>query len=46
MNLAYIVLQPRQEHGLVTMTNISGPKANDALMAITELLYRRFAQQP
>jgi hypothetical protein len=24
------------------MTNISGPKANDALMAITELLYKRF----
>jgi CubicO group peptidase (beta-lactamase class C family) len=46
MNLAYIVLQPKQELGLVTMTNISGPKANDALMAITELLYRRFAQQP
>jgi CubicO group peptidase (beta-lactamase class C family) len=42
MNLAYIVLQPKQELGLVTMTNISGPKANDALMAITELLYKRF----
>ena len=46
MNLAYIVLQPKQELGLVTMTNISGPKANEALMAITELLYKRFAQQP
>jgi CubicO group peptidase (beta-lactamase class C family) len=43
MNLAYIVLQPKQELGLVTMTNISGPKANDALMAITELLYKRFS---
>jgi CubicO group peptidase (beta-lactamase class C family) len=42
MNLAYIVLQPKQELGLVTMTNISGPKANDALMAITEFLYKRF----
>jgi CubicO group peptidase (beta-lactamase class C family) len=42
MNLAYIVLQPKQELGVVTMTNISGPKANDALMAITELLYKRF----
>ena len=41
-NLAYIVLQPKQELGVVTMTNISGPKANDALMAITELLYKRF----
>jgi hypothetical protein len=46
MNLAYIVLQPKQELGLVTMTNISGAKANEALMAITELLYKRFAQQP
>jgi len=35
-------LQPKQELGLVTMTNISGPKANDALMALTELLYKRF----
>ncbi len=46
MNLAYIVLQPKQELGLVTMTNISGPKANEALMAITELLYKRFSAQP
>jgi CubicO group peptidase (beta-lactamase class C family) len=46
MNLAYIVLQPKQELGVVTMTNISGPKANDALMAITELLYKRYARQP
>jgi len=43
MNLAYIVLQPKQELGLVMMTNISGPKANEALMAITELLYKRFS---
>jgi len=43
MNLAYIMLQPKQELGVVTMTNISGPKANDALMAITELLYKRFS---
>ena len=42
MNLAYIVLQPKQELGLVTMANVSGPKANEALMAITELLYKRF----
>jgi len=42
-NLAYIVLQPKQELGVVTMTNISGPKADEALMAITELLYKRFS---
>ncbi len=42
-NLAYIVLQPRHGIGIVTMTNISGPKANDALMAITGILYKRLA---
>ena len=42
LNLAYIVLQPQHGIGIVTMTNISGPKANDALMAITGLLYKRF----
>ena len=46
MNLAYILLQPKQEFGLVLMTNISGPKADGALMAIAELLYKRFGQQP
>jgi hypothetical protein len=42
MNLAYIVLQPKYDLGIVTMTNITGESANDALMAITEALYRRF----
>jgi len=46
MNLAYILLQPKQELGLVMMTNVGGSKANDALIAIAELLYKRFAQQP
>jgi CubicO group peptidase (beta-lactamase class C family) len=42
MNLAYIVLQPKYDVGIVTMTNITGESANDALMAITEALYKRF----
>jgi CubicO group peptidase (beta-lactamase class C family) len=42
MNLAYILLQPGKRLGLVLMTNISGQKANDALMAIAEELYKRF----
>ena len=46
MNLAYILLQPKQQLGLVMMTNISGPKADEALMAIAALLYMRFGQQP
>ena len=46
MNLAYILLQPNKQLGLVFMTNISGPKANDALMAIAEALYKRFGQAP
>jgi CubicO group peptidase (beta-lactamase class C family) len=46
MNLAYILLQPKKRLGLVAMTNISGPKANDALMAIAEALYKRFGQAP
>jgi CubicO group peptidase (beta-lactamase class C family) len=46
MNLAYIMLQPKKEIGIVAMTNIGGGKANDALMAITEFLYKRFGQEP
>jgi hypothetical protein len=40
---ASAMLQPKRELGVVTMTNISGPKANDALMAITELPCKRFS---
>jgi len=43
MNLAYILLQPPKQFGLVLMTNVGGPKANDALMALAEALYRKFA---
>ena len=42
MNLAYILLQPPKQVGLVLMTNIGGPKANDALMALAAGLYDKF----
>ncbi len=44
MNLAYILLQPPQQLGLVLMTNVGGPKANDALMALAAALYEKFAR--
>jgi CubicO group peptidase (beta-lactamase class C family) len=46
MNLAYILLHPARQFGIVLMTNISGPQANDALMAIAEMLYKRFGSAP
>jgi CubicO group peptidase (beta-lactamase class C family) len=46
MNLAYILLQPNKQLGMVLMTNVSGAAANDALMAIAEALYKRFGQSP
>ena len=46
MNLAYILLQPNKQLGMVLMTNISGVAANDALKAIAEVLFKRFGQTP
>ena len=43
LNLAYILLQPRDSFGLVLAANIGGPRTNDALMAIAAELYGRFA---
>jgi CubicO group peptidase (beta-lactamase class C family) len=42
-NLAYILLQPRHDFGMVLMTNISGPKADQALQGLAEELYRSYA---
>ena len=42
MNLAYILLQPSKQAGLVLMTNVGGPKANEALMALSAVLYDKF----
>jgi len=44
MNLAYILLQPSRQFGLALMTNVGGPKADDALMALAASLYRTFAR--
>jgi hypothetical protein len=46
MNLAYILLQPQKQFGMVLMTNISGQPADNALMAMAEMLYKRFGQSP
>jgi CubicO group peptidase (beta-lactamase class C family) len=42
MNLAYIMLQPRYDFAMVLATNLGGQKADTALRALTEELYRRF----
>lgn len=46
MNVAYIMLQPKKEIGFVTMTNIGGENADEALKAMTAALYQRFGQEP
>ncbi len=43
MNLATIMLQPDDDFALVLATNVGGTKAEEALKAATEQLYRRFA---
>lgn len=43
MNLAKIVIDTQQDLGLVALTNFSGNKAEDALEAVAENLYRQFA---
>jgi len=45
MNLANIMLQPRHDLAMVMMTNVGGPKADEALRALAEDLYRRFASE-
>jgi len=42
MNVAYIMLQPRRDFGIVMMTNVGGKKADQAMIALGENLYRRF----
>ena len=42
MNLASIMLQPSRDYGMVIAMNVSGAKANDAIHALQEELYRRF----
>ena len=42
MNVAYIMLQPQRDFGIVMMTNVGGKKADQAMIALGEELYRRF----
>jgi len=42
LNLAQIIVQPEKDFGMVLMTNVGGLKADDALRALAEELYKRF----
>ena len=42
MNLASTMLQPPRDCGMVMMTNVAGPKADQALRALAEELYKGF----
>ncbi len=44
-NLAHIVLQPKQDFGMVLVTNISGVKADQALYALAGELYRKYGRR-
>jgi CubicO group peptidase (beta-lactamase class C family) len=44
MNLAYILLQPSADFGIVMATNIGGEKADAALKALGQQLYLSFAK--
>lgn len=44
MNLAKIVIDTQQDLGLVALTNFPGTKAEDALEAVAENLYKQFAR--
>ena len=41
-NLAYILLHPQHDFAMVLVTNVSGPKADEALNAVAQELYGRF----
>jgi CubicO group peptidase (beta-lactamase class C family) len=45
-NLAHILLQPKHDFAMVLVTNISGPKADQAFHALAEQLYRRYSGRP
>ena len=44
LNVADVFLQPKHDFGMVLMTNIGGRKADDALKALAEELYKRFGE--
>src|SRR5262249_30909253 len=43
MNIAYVMMQPARDFALVVLTNVAGEKADQALLALAEQLYRQFA---
>lgn len=43
MNLAYIMVMPKADFAMVVATNVGGDKADAALRAVAEEIYRRFA---
>lgn len=45
MNLAHIVLDPKNDFGMVLMTNIGGKKADEGFRALAEDLYKRYAKE-
>jgi CubicO group peptidase (beta-lactamase class C family) len=42
MNLAYILLLPERQFGMVLLTNVGGKGANEGLMSVAEMLYNRY----
>jgi CubicO group peptidase (beta-lactamase class C family) len=46
MNLASIVLQPSRDFGMVLMTNVGRQKADQALLQLTEELYKAYGPAP
>lgn len=44
MNLAWIFFNPNNEFAMVLMTNIGGQRANEALEALAEELYRKHGE--
>jgi CubicO group peptidase (beta-lactamase class C family) len=43
LNLAYVMFEPKADFAMVLATNVGGDKADNALRALGEELYRRFA---
>lgn len=42
MNVAYVLLQPKHDFGIVMMTNAGGEKADEAMKTLGAELYKRF----
>ncbi len=45
MNLAHIWIDTKRDFAMVTVTNISGPKANEALFKLARELYKKSTKQ-